>query len=847
MRPVPSPWPNPMAIAKALIAAHPALLSLDSRAAEIVADTIAGAPGLTALATAISAQGSAKPDSGWAHVREVGDVGFVRATVYALTKLTLDAAEPVAAAVIQATQSDPDLRDLLWFETPGNVGGYHAIAPRAGFDWEIAAFPAGYGLVVPRLRYAVADRRFQIELENLAPRAYAVYVEFIDANGSLVEPTSWESRLPAGIATRFEDATCKYLNLLPPTRRIEGIPMPTLARMIEFELPPLAMQARLILGGLGAPQWSALVGALGGVTSSILGYAVPTLLVQSGTPSGDWYAAMYEPGPLLQQVVQAGAPLLDQISLAAAYDWLTEQTGELLYGDQLPALKALLIETLGAAAFVEAAPTLGWATALLARTNASKSAFTGSVLSAPSAIAMLLSPGLVGSVSVAISADPARGAWPADASAAQVVAHWSDGSSSASAEIAGLTNATETVVELTDVPANRALEIAVSVSDASARVLATATSRIRALFSPRQATAVLTEDVPTIDAQTRWEFAWTLGWDAAQGHHWQAGPQPRSTLRDLDGSSGGHHLAALIGLQLCANGHALSYAWQASGQGLPICGASMPTNAQVYGFQTLSALADPQSALVFPSCAFTAQPNIAFDATDCAGGYFLDPRDGVSRLRRFQLGEAFDLRATAPSCGQFVSAHLSDLLIHPAGYALGLSYAENAFMNLPLATLDQESPERVAGRSGGAGTEPGRFGGPVALSLSPSGQVLVLEAINARIQAVDVYGNPVGYFNGDACLALPAQSQAVTYLDLAVDHAGYLYVLLYLGQGDAPADYRVDVHAPDGRYLSTSVGVNAARIAVDRWRNLYTLNYESFPGPGQRTEPGISVYIPKIA
>jgi hypothetical protein len=38
--------------------------------------------------------------------------------------------------------------------------------------------------------------------------------------------------------------------------------------------------------------------------------------------------------------------------------------------------------------------------------------------------------------------------------------------------------------------------------------------------------------------------------------------------------------------------------------------------------------------------------------------------------------------------------------------------------------------------------------------------------------------------------------------------------------------------------------VNAAKIVVDMWRNLYTLNYESFLGPGERTEPSVSAWIP---
>jgi hypothetical protein len=38
--------------------------------------------------------------------------------------------------------------------------------------------------------------------------------------------------------------------------------------------------------------------------------------------------------------------------------------------------------------------------------------------------------------------------------------------------------------------------------------------------------------------------------------------------------------------------------------------------------------------------------------------------------------------------------------------------------------------------------------------------------------------------------------------------------------------------------------VSAARIALDVWRNLFTLNYSTFKGPGGRTEPSVSQWMP---
>jgi hypothetical protein len=45
----------------------------------------------------------------------------------------------------------------------------------------------------------------------------------------------------------------------------------------------------------------------------------------------------------------------------------------------------------------------------------------------------------------------------------------------------------------------------------------------------------------------------------------------------------------------------------------------------------------------------------------------------------------------------------------------------------------------------------------------------------------------------------------------------------------AAEDYRLDVYDPQGNFLTRTTGVAAARMTVDTFRNVYTLNYESWP------------------
>lgn len=841
-----APWPTPIAIARAVVAAHPALASLDAAIAAQVEAAIDQASGLQAFATAISRQGSASPERGWARVTEVGQVDGIPALAYVLSEETLAAAAPVIAEVIAATQADPALRDALWYPSQGSPGGYRAGPTAAGAHWSIFDLSDRYGVRTPAVSLG-KDGRWSTAFGNLAPRVLSLYVEFLDAQGIALSPVGWTSRLPPMVDPAFETATCKYLGLLTPTRRIEGQPMPPADLDFAFDAPAAATSARLHFGGLAADPWQADVAALGAMASGVLGYAVPALLRQAGLGAGAWFVELFQPNPVLDEVLAAAAALQACDTRGEAYAWLSAHIGELVYGGGLPLLRAELIERMGAETFADAAATVTWASALLARSTAPTASFDGSVLSSPGAFALDLGVQMVGPLTLEVQADPGHGAWPVVGRYLNLHGSWLDGEARTQHLITGLTTSDPLTLRLADVPANRAVHLNCEVTDAAGTVLAGATSTSPASAAlERQARMVLDEPVPTGQAGTHWRHAWNLAYDSAAGHHWIEGPHTTATRRDLDGSAGGHHLAALVGLSLSADHRTLGYVWQASGQNRPICGSGSPTDAQVYGMQTLGALARPEHDRVFVDCAYSAQPNLAFGPMP-GEGVFIDPREGAGRLRSFRVGVPFDQRPQAPSLGRFDVPHLDDLLIHPAGYAVAISYRQNAWLSLPLSAKAAMSDTAVAGRSGGLGHAPGRLSGPVALALAPDGSVLVLENGNRRIQALDVYGNPVPHFpGGSTVLALRAETRAPTYLDLCIDASGRLYVLLYLDQGDAVDDYQLDVYTPDGQPLGRTPGINAARIAIDRWLNLYTLDFQSMNGPGDRTEPVLSVFVPTL-
>ncbi|WP_165840724.1 hypothetical protein [Pseudomonas sp. SDI] len=97
------------------------------------------------------------------------------------------------------------------------------------------------------------------------------------------------------------------------------------------------------------------------------------------------------------------------------------------------------------------------------------------------------------------------------------------------------------------------------------------------------------------------------------------------------------------------------------------------------------------------------------------------------------------------------------------------------------------------------------------------------------------------------------RGQDVTYLDMAVEARGYIYVLSYTGDGSRASDYLLDIYAPDGSFLSRSPdpsltrtphNVVAGKLAVDLWRNVYGLMFETLKSPSGSPQPGIGHWMP---
>lgn len=118
------------------------------------------------------------------------------------------------------------------------------------------------------------------------------------------------------------------------------------------------------------------------------------------------------------------------------------------------------------------------------------------------------------------------------------------------------------------------------------------------------------------------------------------------------------------------------------------------------------------------------------------------------------------------------------------------------------------------------------------------------------MQAFDQDGSTVSLFTDDTgifatpVMRLKDDGDSVTYLDIAVEGRGYIYVLSYTNGGSDASSYHLDVYTPAGAWLSRTSGVPAAALAVDLFRNVVTLNYETVAGAPQ-VEPSLSQWLPQ--
>ena len=358
----------------------------------------------------------------------------------------------------------------------------------------------------------------------------------------------------------------------------------------------------------------------------------------------------------------------------------------------------------------------------------------------------------------------------------------------------------------------------------------------------------ITQLPATITASTVFERARTTAYRTASpsGYGWSAAVNPTGTVADSPIKSiTGTTVATLAGMA--------GLVWLQDGRyyirGVPLSAAN----------DTIIPLGGT------PHEGYARRPFVLFDALvspgDAGNHVLLEPDETNPgyHIRKVTLDPdtgSISWRSDV-SHGDF-SLPVSAAALHSSGRVVAVHTASGR-----LAWLSPAQTPRppLAAYSAGPGSQVGLLDTPVSIAVTNPGVVLVLEAGASQVSAFDLNGTPAAYFKpqsagsrlaarrrfataaavGDSDLAfsMPLVSDG-TYLDIAVDGAGQIYLLYFTGDGGDPEDYRVDVYNQDGTPLNTnSPGVNVAQLAVDYWRSIYGANYSALDDVGTDT-PHIS-------
>jgi len=393
---------------------------------------------------------------------------------------------------------------------------------------------------------------------------------------------------------------------------------------------------------------------------------------------------------------------------------------------------------------------------------------------------------------------------------------------------------------------------------------------------------------------------------------------PNATIANTDTSQSGNAISDWTGLALSQRSPMIGLSWKAAGMGITDCSTS--AGGQLYAFQNINIPGIvPMAAVKFPNCGFSAPSQLVYDvyppkflmkdgqfvlvnnlpvpdpADISLGNYYIDPRkaasdpdvDGGYHLRAVVLDNTtpFNMSPNQNSYGRF-PYYPDSITMHPSGHVIGVNRQYCKMMITPLApapgAADGDLPLAItfAGEALNFNNSGGRAGllfTPVAITCSYDGTILVLEQLSsagfnvARLQAFDLNGNPVSCFldannNPSPFLVLPNN---ITYLDIAAvgdNYTTYLYVLYYANAGSNVSDYSMTIYqygqgAPKGNLLVTTPNIPAAKVNVDLWHTLYTLNYAmtqdgkgnnagpsggSGTGPAGRTVPSVSEWLPPL-
>ncbi len=730
---------------------------------------------------------------------------------------------------------------------------------------------------------------FSVEFTNNWLRWLSGYVEFYGPDGSTpVVPQNWSSMVPGGLAGVYDSDTKKYVQIFSSVNTILAIPVGNTPSAMTFPWPANASSVKLMAGGIGRTGgiqgqdghyyggWDSQACTPGAIMTGIFNFGIPTACLLMGAAVAN--SSLTRIAQDIFSTVLDIAVAIVNGPVSSAIQGGNTTTLMTAFADLIPRLLLDCAELavwmdaeIAEAAVEEATPIFGWiAMAVSVITDIAQLAETSAeVASSPATFEFMASRTIDAQWTLTPDVNH-QNTWPLEATHYEVVATYSDGTSRSTSGRMQSSPQTGPITVYFNKDQNNRLPAGGTVmfsarfySDNGWLAGLAKTEPMSANISGNLLTVpamAITENLVPLTSTTVYQFDGTLVFDAANGQReWsKAGGASTATVKDLSSSNVGNNLAALTNITLNQQASRVGYTWEASGQNIPLAGQGVDFSGQMFSFQGIDDRTNPDTGLQFVPEGFTAKPMLLFDLSGASDGtgknVWLDPRQSLYHIRPVNLvgSQSFDL-ATGTSWGRF-NQQIDAAVVHPSGYVVGVSTANSKIEILKFGANpvpDAQAP--LANIYSGYGTRVGLVHIPVGVAaLSSAGFVVLEEAdssltdAGARIQAFDFFGNPAPIFADNSAVAtLKNEGLSVTLLDIAVESKGYIYVLKYLNDGGSVSDYRLDIYNPDGTWLSQTAGLAAARMTVDIWRTMYTLNFALLEKPqGGRSEPSLSIWLP---
>src|SRR5215470_12940433 len=848
-------------------------------------------PYLGTLAAQIAEKWPATTSGGWATLVQVTDANgqpVVNSQGQPAYRWDVDpgiseAASGVAAPIKKTIFDDPQFLGTNWHPTQGVTvnqtnapSGLTGGAAGAAQFALTAAYPAGtsaHGVAFDSVTVTnQASRTVQLQFRNAYLRYLSAYVQFANENGDL----------PVANPTKEDTSRAKFLSWINSNYTILGIPLfgnSIPESSVQFDVPADASIAKVYFGSLGLGGQAFCPESLdGSILTLILNIGVPTILLAAGIAvSGPLISQLQKTlGVGIVQVLRASLPLILGLTVPdiangifgtanshSAIAILTSLGNAILSaffasGEAAAFLVELgivvvsgqTVDLLGPLALIFRAVAVLADVAMIAQT-------VGEVLASPALFINALN--LTQTTTVTISHDKDDFQFPATARKYEVILTYDTASTVAHKQCGTIEpgRTADIVAVFEGVPSGGMVTVDVYLTTEAGCIVGRSLELDGTTPGPygpvpgTQASISFRIKEMLIPLLQTTQYLHDLKLEYQNGQHaWVQTDAPTATIADL-GQGQEDALYDLNGITVSQRTGMVGYAFRAGGQGVPFCGQTL--SGIEYMVQNLFlGRDDPDSGLKQLPCGFQQVAGIVYDRLGPASGigrnFFLQPTPDGFFVQSITLDDSTPIDIQNPLSWGVFSQALDSLAVVPTGYVIGVSRMTHQMqiLELPPAAVNAgQAPQAVpfAVTKMGLGTRAGLLSAPVAVAVFDA-TILILEDGNQRIQAVDVSGNPVLIFqNGTSNILTLEQGTGITYLDLGVEGMGYLYVLSFVNDGMTAEDYRLDIFDPQGNFLTRTTGVAAARLAVDTFRNVYTLNYEVVAN-APRIEPSLSQWNP---